>query len=193
MRLSVASGSKSETEATWVDIVFDNVDRWRLVLVPKNENRQWLTSSSSDRSRTTLLEWPGKLPVSFSAIRSSLISRLYRCSALGFSEEIQALRILEGIVELSYLQYPKKLARALVHSLPASPASALCRRAVRTWCKMRGNGNDGGNYNRGGGQRDGDLAPGVNHVNVPWFPPPPPLKSSKPWDAKWNSRSPAYT
>jgi len=44
-----------------------------------------------------------------------------------------AHRILEYLLELSYIGYPYRVLRALAHSIPCSASAQIVRRTVRVW------------------------------------------------------------
>ena len=131
--LKPVSGFNGESEHVWTDIVVTSQNQWGLAMFPKNPNRGWLFGLETQRSRTTFLPWFGSLPCSYSSLRSTLFSRMVRSYHLMLPVNVQATRVLEDVLELCLLGYPKALIRKIVHSLPACPPALLARRVVRQW------------------------------------------------------------
>ena len=130
VRLSPCSGFGPPGEShVWTDIVIMQRG-WDLFLAHKNPNRDWLFRRGP-RQKTSFDPWPGSPPLGFAALRARICGRLHRCSQLGFSPALQALRVSEDILEMWLSGYPLALLRALAHSLPASPASLRLRHLMR--------------------------------------------------------------
>ena len=57
---------------------------------------------------------------------------------LGLLEQFGVARLLEGVVELVSTGYPLSVIQGLVHSLPCSSVTQICRKTVRTWFSLCG-------------------------------------------------------
>ena len=55
---------------------------------------------------------------------------------LGRLEQFGVGRLLEDVVELVCMGYPLSVIRGLVHSLPCSRVTQICRKTVRTWISL---------------------------------------------------------
>jgi hypothetical protein len=136
--LSLCSGAakKPGVARIWLDVEFD-ITGFFVFIFPKNPNRQWLFDKSQPRVRDTMVPWPGALPTKFSVMVCTIYARLYRAESLGLDLHAQCTVIMECVLEMHLMGYPQRILRALVHALPACPASFLARRTTRTWLAQR--------------------------------------------------------
>ena len=174
LSLVFASDGQAEVPFDWIDLSCRVVgDTLQLIL--KNVNRPWLYSwpAEKKRAKTNVLPWVGTLPTPFGVLRGVLIARLCRARRLQLGRLTTLVHILEYILELFFLGYPKHILRGLVHSLPNYPAVRLARDSLRSWfraladsqhtkCDLMGDGGKGRgkDHFRGGPGRGYDQRPG---------------------------------
>ena len=120
----------------WVDLaVFPT--RTSVFILPKNLNRAWLYASRDAAvflpPRLSFLPWLDRMPQGFAKTKALLYARVIRCQRLGLAHHITCHYLCESLAELVLLQYPYSAIRALVHSLPATPAVRASAQWVRAW------------------------------------------------------------
>ena len=128
------------SELEWVDLLL-KISGDRALPMIKNKNRQAILDTTLEIADSNFVAWPGKLHMPFKTLRGVLVSRLARSAALRLSVELQAIYILETLLELHLLSYPAALLRKLSHSLPCVEAARRARLTLRLWLKMGRNKN----------------------------------------------------
>jgi len=147
----------------WTDVdICNNLSSFGISVRPHNPNRAWI-SGRGDRQRLTLITWPGRPPASLASFRSIASSRVKRAYACGADDACLTMTILELATELIMLNYPLSFVRAILHSLPPSPAALRARQLYRSWRVMAKSNGKSSNNNadkdksfRQGSDKDGD-------------------------------------
>ena len=103
--------------------------RWAL----KNLNREYLHGVASAKFLSSMVPWPGVLPVPFKQLRGILISKVVVAWSAKLCPEASAINLLEYCLELLRLGFPAMLVRGLVHSLPKWPETIIARRVFRNF------------------------------------------------------------
>ena len=116
---------------TWLDMDI-TVCGQSLCIVPKNVNRPWLYRGAL-RERCALGHWPGRPPKGFGNLRAMFLVRIARSRELRIDADAAAVWLGELVLEMFILGFPLSVLRALVHSLPCSPAAQAVRRLVRVF------------------------------------------------------------
>ena len=99
----------------------------------KNANRPYVHGVPGSKFVSSVVRWPGSLPMAFQQVRSMFISKIVQGWAAELSPQAAAIVLLEFVLELLRLDFPMSLLRALVHALPKWPETILARRAFRVF------------------------------------------------------------